>query len=136
MNISVGAMQVAGFAIGGALSNLLQPSAVFWVAVTCAALAAVVSWFGIGAHPARRSGRPGFRATWAGNAVLLRQPSTRWLLIALCVPNGLVAGCEALFVSYSPGSAAVFFMAGAAGMLFGDVLMGRILRPSARRKSI
>ncbi|MFF1572300.1 hypothetical protein ACFVWR_06090 [Leifsonia sp. NPDC058292] len=133
MNVSVGAMQVVGFAIGGALSGLVQPSTGFWVAAATSVSAAAVSWFGIGAHPARRAGRPGFRATWAGNAILLRQPSTRWLLIALCVPNGLVAGCEALFVSYSPGSAAVFFMTGAAGMLAGDVLMGRVLTAPGRR---
>jgi hypothetical protein len=133
MNISVGVMQVAGFAVGGVLSSLLQPSAVFWVAVGCSGLGGVVSWFGIGTHSSRRTGRPGFRATWAGNAILLRQPSTRWLLIALCVPNGLVAGCESLFVSYSPGWAAVFFIAAAAGMLTGDVLMGRFLTVTRRR---
>jgi MFS family permease len=133
VNVSVGVMQVVGFAVGGTLFTLLQASAVFWVAAAFSVLAAGMSWFGIGIRRSRRAGRPGFRATWAGNAVFLRQPSTRWLLIALCVPNGLVAGCEALFVSYSPGSAAVFFIAGAAGMLTGDVLMGRLLTPSGRR---
>jgi predicted MFS family arabinose efflux permease len=133
MNVSVGVMQVVGFAVGGALSALLQPSAVFWVAVASSALAGVVSWFGIESRPSRRAGRPGFRATWAGNAILFRQPSMRRLLAALCIPNGLVAGCEALFVSYSASSAAAFFMAGAAGMLTGDILMGRLLTPSNRR---
>lgn len=133
MNVSVGVMQVAGFALGGVLCVLWAPTAIFWLATGCSAAAALVSWFGIGSHPPRRSGRPGLRATWAANTVLLRQPSTRWLLIALCVPNGLVAGCEALFVSYSPSAAAAFFVAGAAGMLAGDILMGRVLTERARR---
>jgi hypothetical protein len=133
MNVSVGVMQVVGFALGGALSVLWTPTAIFWLATGCSAVAALVSWFGIGKHRPRRSGRPGLRATWAANKLLLQQPSTRWILIALCVPNGLVAGCEALFVSYSPSSAAVFFMAGAAGMLVGDILMGRVLTERSRR---
>ncbi|WP_085368768.1 MFS transporter [Leifsonia sp. NCR5] len=133
MNVSVGVMQVVGFALGGVLSVLWAPTAIFWLATGCSAVAALVSWFGIGSHPPRRSGRPGFGATWAANTLLLRQPSTRWLLIALCVPNGLVAGCEALFVSYAPSAAAAFFVAGAAGMLAGDVLMGRVLTERSRR---
>lgn len=133
MNVSVGVMQVVGFAAGGVLSALWAPTAIFWLAVACSTVAAIVSLLGIGTHTPRRSGRPGFRATWAANTVLLRQPSARWLLIALCIPNGLVAGSEALFVSYSPSSAAVFFMAGAAGMLTGDVVMGRVLTERSRR---
>jgi MFS family permease len=135
MNISVGVMQVVGFAVGGALTGLLQPSSVFWVAVACVASAGAVSWFGIAPRPSRRAGRPGIRVTWAANAIFLRQPATRWLLVALCVPNGLIAGCEALFVTYSPTSAAAFFMAGAAGMLTGDIVMGRLLTSTARRSA-
>ena len=54
-------------------------------------------------------------------------PSTRPLLLALTIPNGLVAGCEALFVPYAGDAAAALFLAGAAGMLVGDVLVGRVL---------
>lgn len=133
MNVSVGVMQVIGFALGGLLTAWLAPTTIFWFAVAASAGVALVSWFGIGAHPSRRAGRPAFRATWAANRLLVNQPATRALLLALCVPNGLVAGCEALFVSYSPTSAFLFFMAGAAGMLTGDILMGRILTGSARR---
>jgi MFS family permease len=133
MNASVGVMQVLGFALGGLLAVVLAPTTTFWFASATSLAAALVGWLGIGAHRPRRSGRPGFRATWSANKLLLEQPTTRWLLVALCVPNGLVAGCEALFVSYSPSAAAVFFMAGAGGMLAGDVLMGRVLSGSARR---
>jgi predicted MFS family arabinose efflux permease len=133
MNVSVGVMQVVGFALGGLLTAWLMPTTIFSFAVATALAGALVSWFGIGKHSSRRPGRPSFRATWTANKLLLQQPSTRWLLLALCVPNGLVAGCEALFVSYSPSSAAVLFMAGAAGMLLGDILMGRILSGASRR---
>jgi len=133
MNVSVGMMQVLGFALGGLLAAWLAPTTIFWFAAVTSSAGALVSWFGIGKHAARRSGRPGFRATWAANRLLLSGSSTRWLLLALCVPNGLVAGCEALFVSYSPSAAGVFFMAGAAGMLAGDILVGRILTGRSRR---
>ncbi|GAA1442253.1 MFS transporter [Leifsonia poae] len=133
MNVSVGVMQVVGFALGGLLVAWLSPAPIFWFAVVTSLAGALVSWFGIGKHPSRRAGRPGLGVTWAANGLLLSRHSTRWLLLALCVPNGLVAGCEALFVSYSPSSAALFFMAGAAGMLAGDILMGRILTGHSRR---
>ena len=52
------------------------------------------------------------------------------------MPNGLVAGCEALFVPYAGESAAFLFVAGALGMLVGDVLMGRILSPAQQRRAV
>jgi len=57
------------------------------------------------------------------------------LLVALCVPNGLVVGCEALFVPYAGERAGWLFVAGAVGMLSGDVLVGRLLTAAGRRRS-
>jgi predicted MFS family arabinose efflux permease len=54
-------------------------------------------------------------------------------MLALCVPTGLVAGCEALFVPYAGDQAAPLFVAAALGMLTGDVLMGRLVTPTQRR---
>jgi len=136
MNISVGVMQIAGFAAGGVLVNVLSVSQVFWLATVLAAVAGLVTRSGIGDHPPRRPGRPGIRETWRGNLTFLRLPSTRVLLIALCVPNGLVAGCEALFVPYAGDSAAPLFVAGAVGMLTGDLVMGRVLGAAQRRQAV
>jgi predicted MFS family arabinose efflux permease len=43
------------------------------------------------------------------------------------VPNGLIVGCESLFVSYSPRHAGILFASTAVGMLAGDTLTGRFV---------
>lgn len=135
MNISVGVMQIVGFATAGLVLQLLSVDQVFWLAAALAGLAVPVTWFGIGNHAPRRTGRTSLRETWRGNRELLTIPSTSALMIALCVPNGLVAGCEALFVPYAGDAAAPLFVAGAIGMLAGDVAMGRVLGAEGRRRS-
>jgi predicted MFS family arabinose efflux permease len=135
MNVSVGVMQVLGFAVGGSLVYLLTVEQVLWVAAALAALAVPITWSGISDRRPRRTGRTGLRETWRGNHILLTLPSTRPLLLALTIPNGLVAGCEALFVPYAGDAAAALFVAGAAGMLVGDVMVGRVLNAAQRRSS-
>jgi predicted MFS family arabinose efflux permease len=135
MNISVGVMQIVGFAVGGTLLHLLGGRQTFWLAAAVAALAVPVLWFGIEDHHPRRTSHTGILETWRGNRLLLQLPSTRPLLMALCVPNGLIAGCEALFVPYAKESAAALFVTTAVGMLAGDLVMGRALNESHRRKS-
>ncbi len=66
------------------------------------------------------------------NAWLLRQPRLRPLLVNLWVPNGLVVGCEALFVPYAGDRAGLLFVAGALGMLAGDLTMGRFVTQQRR----
>jgi hypothetical protein len=51
----------------------------------------------------------------------------------MAVPNGLVVGCESLFVSYSPRHAGTLFACTAVGMLAGDTLAGRFVSPRWRR---
>jgi len=70
---------------------------------------------------------------------LSRSNATRPLYLALWVPNGLIVGCESLFVPYGhPGSASHgavagwLFAATAAGMLAGDLLVGRFVPPGWR----
>jgi predicted MFS family arabinose efflux permease len=133
MNVSVGVMQIAGFAAGGLLLHLLSVSEVFWLAAALAAVSVPVTWWGVADRPPRRTARAGVRETWRGNRELLGRPATRTLLIALCVPNGLVVGCEAMFVPYAGDGAAWLFVAGAAGMLTGDIVMGRCLDARQRR---
>lgn len=135
MNVSVGVMQVLGFAVGGSLLHLLAVEQVLWVAAALAALAVPITWTGVSDRRPRRPGRTGPRETWRGNRILLTLPSTRPLLLALTIPNGLVAGCEALFVPYAGDAAAALFVAGAAGMLVGDVMVGRVLDRPQRRAS-
>jgi hypothetical protein len=133
--MSVGVMQIVGFATAGLVLQLLSVGQVFWMAAALAALAVPVTWFGIAGRPPRRTGRTSIAQTWHGNRELLAIPSTSALMVALTVPNGLIAGCEALFVPYAGDAAAPLFVAGAAGMLAGDVAMGRLLGAQARRRS-
>jgi predicted MFS family arabinose efflux permease len=89
------------------------------------------------------------RRTVAVNRRLLGSPVTRPLYIALWVPNGLVVGCESLFVPYAnaapaghgviAGHGAVagwLFASAAAGAMTGDLVIGRFVPPGWRDRII
>jgi hypothetical protein len=133
MNLSVGAMQIAGFGTAGLLLQALSPSDVLWLATGCSALAIPIIRFGLRDRSPRRVARTSFAETWRGNRRLLGQANTRPLLLALTVPNGLIVGCEALFVPYAGAGAGWLLAAGAAGMMTGDLVVGRFLSRSGRR---
>jgi predicted MFS family arabinose efflux permease len=136
MNMSVGAMQIAGFAVGGALVAALSPRTALLVAAGVQLVAALLLWFGLSSRPPRTEGRPSVTETWRVDKMLWSDPGRRNLYLALWVPNGLVVGCEALFVPYAGKAAGVLFIAGALGMLAGDVLAGRILPPTSRTRFV
>jgi predicted MFS family arabinose efflux permease len=71
-------------------------------------------------------------ATWRANALLWSSAPRRRVYLALWIPNGLIVGCESLYVSYAPGSAGTLFACAALGMLAGDVLVGRLVPPRLR----
>ncbi len=135
VDVSVGAFQVVGFAAGGLLLTVLSTTQVFVLAAVVSAAAVPVLRFGLAERPPRRSARVGLRETVRGNRLLLSRRDTRTLLVALCVPNGLVVGCEALFVPYAGERAGWLLVAGAAGMMAGDLVVGRFLTPEGRRRS-
>ncbi|MFI7062296.1 MFS transporter [Kribbella sp. NPDC050124] len=135
MNLSVGAMQIAGFGAAGLLLQALSPSEVLWLATGCAAVAVPVIWFGLQDREPRRLARTSLLETWRGNRRLLGQARTRPLLLALTLPNGLIVGCEALFVPYAGADAGLLLAAGAAGMMTGDLVVGRFLSRAGRRKA-
>jgi predicted MFS family arabinose efflux permease len=124
-NMSVGAMQIAGFAAGGALVALVGARDALLAAAVLSLTAALTARFGLSAWPPRATGRASVAETWRVNVRLLRMPERRYLYLAAWVPCGLVVGNEALFVPYDPAGAGVLFIAGAAGMLGGDAVIGR-----------
>jgi predicted MFS family arabinose efflux permease len=136
LNISVGAMQIAGFALGGILLAVVSPHAALTIGAALSFGAALVLRRGLSARPARASGRPSVAVTWRVNRHLLSTPDRRAVYLSMWVPNGLVVGCEALFVPYAPQAAAALFVAAALGMLLGDLAAGRFLPPEARRRFI
>jgi len=113
LNLAVGAMQVVGYGLGGVALIWLSPTDLFLLAAAAAGTL---------------TGR-----TRQVNRALLGSPVTRPLYVAMWVPNGLVVGCEALFVPYGHGTlAGVLFGSAAAGMMLGDLVVGRFL--SSRRR--
>jgi predicted MFS family arabinose efflux permease len=91
--------------------------------------------FGIADHPPRATGRV-VRRTREVNRRLLGSPTLRPIYLALWVPNGLVVGCEALFIPYAREHAGYLLAASAAGMLLGDVVVGRFVGAGLRDRLI
>ncbi|MFJ1566146.1 MFS transporter [Streptomyces erythrochromogenes] len=134
MNITAGGTAILGYAGGAALLRYAGPQGVFVAAACLTALGAAVVAATVREHSARLTRRPGLRQTWRTNAELFAHPGRRALLLALWVPGGLIVGCEALFISYDPGHAGTFLAAGSAGMLLGDLVVGRLLTAGRRRR--
>ncbi|MGW5613514.1 MFS transporter [Streptomyces sp. NPDC003877] len=126
-NMMSGLMQIAGYATGGALVALLSPRLSLLAAAALYVLAAAVVRLGLSRRPPRTTGRPSVAATWRANALLWSSAPRRRIYLALWIPNGLIVGCESLYVSYAPASAGTLFACAALGMLAGDVLVGRLV---------
>ncbi|MFG1947799.1 MFS transporter [Nonomuraea sp. NPDC048826] len=134
MNMSVGVTQICGFAAGGVLVSVLSPAGTLLIAAALNLTAAAVARLGLGERAPRAAGRPSVAATWRSNARLLSSAPHRRLYVALWVPNGLIVGCESLFVPFAPAHAGTLFALAAAGMLAGDVVVGRFVPERRRRR--
>ncbi|GLY72068.1 MFS transporter [Actinoallomurus iriomotensis] len=134
LNMSAGTSQIFGFAAGGVLVATLSPRGTLLAGAALFLAAAAVSRTGLGARPPRAAGRPSVAETWRSNAVLWSDRSRRCVYLALWVPNGLIVGCESLFVPYAPGHAGLLFTVAAFGMLVGDTLAGRFVADRWRRR--
>jgi predicted MFS family arabinose efflux permease len=126
LNIATGVTQIAGYGAGGLLLLSLRTSQVFLCAAGAGGIALLVIRSGVGDHPPRAVG-PAIRRSHSVNVQLLRSPVLRPVLLALWVPNGLVVGCEAMFVPFAGHNAGYLFSVTAAGMLLGDVVVGRFV---------
>lgn len=131
-NMATGLMQVTGFATGGALLALLSPRRCLLLAAALYVTTALITRLGLTARPPRAAGRPSVAATWRTNALLWSSRPRRLTYLGLWVPNGLVVGCESLYVPYDPGSAGTLFASAALGMFVGDLALGRFV-PAALR---
>ncbi|MFJ9777091.1 MFS transporter [Kitasatospora sp. NPDC101157] len=128
-NISFGITQIVGFALGGLLVTLLTPEGALLFGAGLYTASAVIARLFLSPRPARAHGTPSMGDSWRNNAALLSPRDRRSVFLALWVPNGLIVGCESLYIPYAPHHAALLFSLGAAGMLTGDVLAGRLLPP-------
>ncbi|HZC73468.1 MAG TPA: MFS transporter [Jatrophihabitans sp.] len=131
-----GVMQMAGFGLGGLLVISTSPRATLVIAAALNAAAAVLARLGLRERRPRATGRGSLRQTWRGNRLLWTSRRRRCLYLAMWVPNGLIVGCEALFIPYSTRWAGLLLSASALGMLCGDLLAARLLSPAGRRRLI
>ena len=162
MNLAEGGMQVVGYGVGGLALLWLSPRGLFAAAALADLVSLVIVRSGLRDRPARTArssttavpdadggkGKAGGRCrivrhTAAVNRRLLRSPVTRPLYLALWVPNGLVVGCESLFVPYGNAAsgghgslAGWLFAATAAGAMVGDLTIGRFVPPGWRDRII
>jgi MFS family permease len=125
-NMAVGVMQICGFAAGGVLLAVLSARGTMLVGAGLSLAAAMLARFGLSRRAPRASGRPSVRQTWQNNRRLWSSPARRYVYLALWVPNGLIVGCESLYIPYAPRHAGLLFSCAAAGMLAGDTLAGRV----------
>ncbi len=133
-NMMNGITQITGYATGGVLIAVLSPRPSLLTAAALFLTAGLIARLGLTRRPPRAAGRPSVRATRQANARLWSSPPRRLVYLGLWVPNGLIVGCEALYVSYAPDSAGTLFACAAVGMLAGDVAVGRLIPPDRRRR--
>ncbi|MET9442277.1 hypothetical protein [Streptomyces sp. NPDC006610] len=134
MNITSGGTAVLGYAVGAVLLRYMSPQGIFVAAAALTGAGSTVVAVTVREHSIRPARRPGLRRTWTTNVALFSHSGQRALLLNLWVPNGLIVGCEALFISYAPDQAGAFLAAGSAGMLLGDLVVGRLLTAEQRRR--
>ncbi|MFD7322647.1 MFS transporter [Streptomyces sp. NPDC059875] len=134
MNMAVGACQIAGFAAGGLLVALLSPRGTVLTGAALYLAAALLARSGLSRRAPRATGRASAAETWRTNGRLWSSRARRRVYVALWVPNGLIVGCESLFVPYDPERAGLLFACGALGMLAGDTLVGRFVPSGLRRR--
>ncbi|MFF2732081.1 MFS transporter [Streptomyces sp. NPDC058008] len=127
LNMCAGSTQVLGYAVGGVLVAVVSPRGTLLVAAALYLAGAAAAWSGIARRPPRAAGRPSVGETWRTNAVLWSSGPRRRVYLSLWVPNGLVVGCESLFVPYRPDRAGLLLACAAVGMLAGDTVTGRFL---------
>ncbi|MEV6456805.1 MFS transporter [Streptomyces anulatus] len=150
-NIASAGAQLTGLALGGAAVAALGPRralAVSAVLYLGCALAIRIRLPQL--RPGEFGGPPGsaggdggaVRASLRGAGLLLRGRTVRRLMLAQWLPVALVAGAEGIIVAYAgerrlaPGWYAVLMGCLPVGMLVGDLLVGRFLRPPTRERLV
>jgi predicted MFS family arabinose efflux permease len=154
-SVTGSATQIIGLGIGGAILAVLPARRLLLAAGLSLLAAALIARLGLRPRPARTGGakasagandadraaaRGIVRATLSGNIELLADRTVRGLLLAQWLPAWLVTGAESLIVPYTgslglpPSAASPLLAATPAGMLLGDVIVGRFCRPRVRQR--
>ncbi|MDX3757475.1 MFS transporter [Streptomyces sp. AK02-04a] len=131
-NMANGLTQITGYATGGVLVAVLSPRITLAGAAVLYLAAALITRLGMTRRAPRATGRPSIAQTWRTNALLWSSRPRRTTYLLLWIPNGLIVGCESLYVSYAPDRAGLLFAFAAFGMFVGDVTTGRFIPPAVR----
>ncbi|MFI1990455.1 MFS transporter [Actinoplanes sp. NPDC020271] len=141
LNIASSGAQLIGLAVGGVAVAALGPGQALLIAAGGHVLAAVIVRLGLpdldGVAGEKGSA---VRASVTGAGELLGDPVIRRLLLLHWLPAACVAGAEALLVAYATargfpaGSAGALMAALPVGMLLGDLIVGRWVRPATRER--
>ncbi|BBA95995.1 putative integral membrane protein [Actinacidiphila reveromycinica] len=143
--IASSAAQLAGLGLSGTAVALLGPRRALLVGAALYALAAGYARLALPRLPApapAASAASPVRASLAATTALLRSRRPLRLLLAQWLPGACVAGAEGQIVAYAatrhlaPGGYAVLMACLPVGMLVGDVLVGRLLRPATRERLV
>jgi predicted MFS family arabinose efflux permease len=149
-NIASSGAQLLGLALGGAAVAALGPHRALAVSAAlylCCALAVRLRLPALRTETGGDTGSEGgdggaVRASLRGAGRLLRARTVRRLMLAQWLPSAFVAGAEGLIVAYAGGRGfaagwyAVLMGCLPVGMLVGDLLVGRWLRPSVRERLV
>ncbi|WP_256177898.1 MFS transporter [Kitasatospora aureofaciens] len=150
-NMASSGAQLFGLALGGAVVEPLGPRQALAIGAALNLLCAAAVRMRMPHVPAEREERGDASVNTGGGAVrnslrgggtLLRDRAVRRLLLAQWLPSAFVAGAEGLIVAYAgargfpAGSYAILLACLPIGMLLGDLLVGRLLRPSTRERLV
>jgi MFS family permease len=143
-SMSSSAAQLLGLAGGGVAIGTLGPRHALLVGAGCHLLAAAAVRLRLPDLdiPRTVATRSALRQSLAGNRVLLRDPEVRLLLLAHWLPAAFVTGAESLIIGYASsrgfpaGSAGPLLACLPVGMLAGDLVVGRFVRPATRERLV
>ncbi|BCY08109.1 MFS transporter [Actinoplanes sp. L3-i22] len=141
MNAASSGAQLLGLAVGGVTVAAVGPRQALLVAAAGQVLAALIVRLGLpDLDGLRAEGGSAVRASLTGVRDLLGDPVIRRLMLVHWLPPACVAGAEALLVAYATargfpaGSAGALMAAVPVGMLLGDLIVGRWVRPAMRER--
>lgn len=142
-SVASGAAQLVGLALGGVAVASLGPQRALLVSAACHLLVAVAVRLGLPRLSSATSGEgSAVGQSWSVTRELLGDREVRGLLLLHWVPPAFVVAAEALVVPYVAGrgfpqsSAGLLLACAPAGMLLGNLAVGRFVRPRTRERLV
>ncbi|WP_406730087.1 MFS transporter [Streptomyces sp. NBC_01794] len=131
--------QLVALAAGGLLVAWLGVPGALLTGALCHLAAAIVVRIGLPNLPVEgRAAGTVVRQSWSGTRRLLKERAMRSLFLAQWLPPAFIAGVESLILPYarvrgfSVTAASLLLACLPVGMIVGDLLMGRLVRPATR----